>query len=115
MLRLILSLIGLLVPVLGIILFLSELVAIVAGILLLVTLSWQNLLSSTDVQLRLLLATGLMTLGVGQFALISFLLNYSSPLRESLSDEEDERPVFILPSSEFFTHGSKRRRRQRNK
>jgi hypothetical protein len=110
MLKFMLNLIGWLVPILGIVFLLSELVAIATGILLLVTLSWQELLSSMEVQVRLLLAVGLMTLGVGQFALISFLLGPFSQSDELL---EEERPVFVLPPSEFSTHGGRRRRRHK--
>jgi hypothetical protein len=84
------------------------------GMLLLVTLPWRDLLESTEAQLRLLLAMGVMTLGVGQFALVSFLINYFSLPEEQL-EEEVAGPVWVLPPSAFFTQGEKRRRRQRRK
>ena len=94
-------------------LLLSQLVAVLAGMLLLVTLAWWNLLSSTEVQLRLLLAVGVMTLGLGQLALFQYLTGFPS-LSEESSEEEDLEPAWVLPSSEFFAP-KRRRRRPRKK
>jgi hypothetical protein len=105
---------GWLVLLVAALLLLSQFVAVVAGLLLLVTLPWRDLLDNTEAQVRLLLAMGVMTLGVGQFALLAFLSGFpQSP--EEQAQEEGEGPVFVLPPSAFFPHGGKRRRRQRNK
>jgi hypothetical protein len=106
------TVIGWLVPILFIGLLLSELIAVGAGMLLLVTLPWWDLLESTEVQLQLLLAMGVMTLGVGQFALIGFLTGFPWPSEEP--SEEEEEPVWVLPPAELFTP-RRQRRRQKNK
>jgi hypothetical protein len=114
MLRFLINFSGWLLPIVGICLFLSEVTAVVVGLLLFVTLPWRDLFSSTEVQLRLLLAMGVVTLGVGQFALISFLINsFASP--QDQTEEEIDSPVFILPPNTFFTPTEKRQRRPRNK
>jgi hypothetical protein len=114
MFRFLINVSGWLLPVLGICLFLSEAIAVVVGLLLFVTLPWRDLFSNTEVQLRLLLAMGVMTLGVGQFALISFLINsFSSP--QDPTEEEIESPIFVLPPNAFFTPTEKRQRRPRTK
>jgi hypothetical protein len=113
MIRFVTGSIGWLLPILLIALLLNELVAVVAGMLLLVTLSWRDLLGSTEAQLQLLIALGVMTLGVFQFVLISFLTGFSSP--EEYPEEEVEGPVWVLPPSAFFTPREKRRRRPRSK
>jgi hypothetical protein len=114
MIRFVTGSIGWLLPILLIALLLSEFVAVVAGLLLLVSLPWRDLLGSTEAQLQLLIALGVMTLGVFQFVLISFLTGFSS-LPEEYPEEEVEGPVWVLPPSAFFTPREKRRRYPRSK
>ena len=105
---------GWVLPILGVALLLSEFVAVVTGLLMMITLPWREILQNTEAQLRLVLALGAMTLVMVQFTLVSYLLN-TYPSAEEPLEENEASPIFVLPPTAFFPSAERKPRRRKKK